>query len=141
MPKSRPSKIIIDTNLWISFIISNKLSLLDSLIFSGKITLIFSLELIKEIEATIAKPKLKKYFLSDGLVEMLTMFEPFINLVEVKSVVSVCRDPKDNFLLELAKDSKADYILTGDKDLLAIAKFGKTKIMTVTSFLESRNKI
>lgn len=141
MPKSRPSKIIIDTNLWISFIISNKLSLLDSLIFSGKITLIFSLELIKEIEATIAKPKLKKYFLSDGLVEMLTMFEPFINLVEVKSVVSVCRDPKDNFLLELAKDSKADYILTGDKDLLAIAKFGKTKIMTVTSFLDSRNKI
>ena len=141
MPKSRPSKIIIDTNLWISFIISNKLSLLDSLIFSGKITLIFSLELIKEIEATIAKPKLKKYFLSDGLVEMLTMFEPFIDLVEVKSVVSVCRDPKDNFLLELAKDSKADYILTGDKDLLAIAKFGKTKIMTVTSFLESRNKM
>ncbi len=141
MPKSRPSKIIIDTNLWISFIISNKLSLLDSLIFSGKIRLIFSLELIKEIEATIAKPKLKKYFLSDGLVEMLTMFEPFINLVEVKSVVSVCRDPKDNFLLELAKDSKADYILTGDKDLLAIAKFGKTKIMTVTSFFESRNKI
>jgi putative PIN family toxin of toxin-antitoxin system len=141
MPKSRPSKIIIDTNLWISFIISNKLSLLDSLIFSGKIRLIFSLELIKEIEATIAKPKLKKYFLSDGLVEMLTMFEPFINLVEVKSVVSVCRDPKDNFLLELAKDSKADYILTGDKDLLAIAKFGKTKIMTVTSFLESRNKM
>jgi putative PIN family toxin of toxin-antitoxin system len=141
MPKSRPSKIIIDTNLWISFIISNKLSLLDSLIFSGKIRLIFSLELIKEIEATIAKPKLKKYFLSDGLVEMLTMFEPFINLVEVKSVVSVCRDPKDNFLLELAKDSKADYILTGDKDLLAIAKFGKTKIMTVTSFLDSRNKI
>ena len=141
MPKSRPSKIIIDTNLWISFIISNKLSLLDSLIFSGKIRLIFSLELIKEIEATIAKPKLKKYFLSDGLVEMLTMFEPFIDLVEVKSVVSVCRDPKDNFLLELAKDSKADYILTGDKDLLAIAKFGKTKIMTVTSFLDSRNKI
>ena len=141
MPKSRPSKIIIDTNLWISFIISNKLSLLDSLIFSGKIRLIFSLELIKEIEATIAKPKLKKYFLSDGLVEMLTMFEPFIDLVEVKSVVSVCRDPKDNFLLELAKDSKADYILTGDKDLLAIAKFGKTKIMTVTSFLESRNKM
>ena len=141
MPKSRPFKVIIDTNLWISFIISNKLSLLDSLLFSGKIRLIFSLELIKEIEATIAKPKLKKYFLSEGLEEMLTMFEPFINLVEVKSVVSVCRDPKDNFLLELAKDSKADYILTGDKDLLNIAKFGKTKIVTISAFLASRHKV
>jgi hypothetical protein len=141
MPKSRPFKVIIDTNLWISFIISNKLSLLDSLLFSGKIRLIFSLELIKEIESTIAKPKLKKYFLSEGLEEMLTMFEPFINLVEVKSVVTVCRDSKDNFLHELAKDSKADYILTGDKDLLDIAKFGKTKIITITAFLASRHKL
>lgn len=141
MPKSRPFKVIIDTNLWISFIISNKLSLLDSLLFSGKIRLIFSLELIKEIESTIAKPKLKKYFLSEGLEEMLTMFEPFINLVEVKSVVTVCRDSKDNFLLELAKDSKADYILTGDKDLLDLAKFGKTKIITITAFFASRHKL
>jgi predicted nucleic acid-binding protein len=69
------------------------------------------------------------------------MFEPFINLVEVKSVVTECRDSKDNFLLELAKDSKADYILTGDKDLLDIAKFGKTKIITITAFLASRHKL
>ncbi len=59
MPKSKPLQLIIDTNLWISFIISNKQQLLDPLLFSGKARLLFSTELITEIESTITKPKLK----------------------------------------------------------------------------------
>ena len=45
-------------------------------------------------------------------------------------------DPKDNFLLNLAVDSKADFLLTGDKDLLVLGKVGDTKIMTISDFLE-----
>lgn len=67
---------------------------------------------------------------------MLSSFEPFIELIEVESVITICRDTKDNFLLALAKDGKADYLLTGDKDLLFIEKFGKTKITTIADFIE-----
>jgi uncharacterized protein len=134
MPKNNPLKIIIDTNLWISFIISNKLNLLDSLLFSEKGRLLFSTELITEIQLTITKPKLKKYFGTNALEEMLSAFEPYIDLVEVETVIIVCRDAKDNFLLALAKDGKADYLLTGDKDLLELKKFGKTRITTITNF-------
>lgn len=137
MPKSKPLKIIIDTNLWVSFIISNKLTLLDGLLFSQKISLLFSEELINEIAVTITKPKLRKYFATNGLEEMLTAFEPFIDLIKVRSSVTLCRDPNDNFLLALAKDGKADYLLTGDKDLLELVKFGKTKIISMTTFLET----
>ncbi len=140
MPKSKPLKLIVDTNLWVSFIISNKQSMLDSLLFTKEARLLFSAELITEIQLTITKPKLKKFFRTNALDEMLTTFEPFIDLVEVESMVTVCRDPKDNFLLALAKDGKADYLLTGDKDLLELKKFGKTKIKTITSFIdETRN--
>ena len=63
MPKkSNPLKIIIDTNLWISFVISKKLNLLDPLLLTGKARLLFSTELIDEIERTISKPKLKRFF-------------------------------------------------------------------------------
>lgn len=141
MPKSKPLKIIIDTNLWVSFIISNKLTLLDGLLFSQKISLLFSEELINEIAVTITKPKLRKYFATNGLEEMLTAFEPFIDLIKVRSSVTVCRDPNDNFLLALAKDGKADYLLTGDKDLLELVKFGKTKIISMTTFLETTKHI
>ena len=136
MSKSKSFKLVIDTNLWISFIISNKLNLLDPLLFAGDTRLLFSTELITEIEETITKPKLKKYFKTNALEEMFYAFEPFIDLVEVESIVTICRDPKDNFLLALGKDGKADYLLTGDKDLLELKKFGKVKIQTIGTFIE-----
>ena len=136
MPKNKPLKLIIDTNLWISFIISNKQNLLDSLLFAEEARILFSTELFAEIQQTIAKPRLKKYFGTNALEEMLKAFEPFIDLIEVSSFVTICRDPKDNFLLALAKDGKADYLLTGDKDLLELEKFGKTKIEKLTAFIE-----
>jgi uncharacterized protein len=135
MPKSKTLKLIIDTNLWISFIISNKQNLLDTLLFTEKATLLFSAELIAEIEQTIIKPKLKKYFEKNALDKMLLAFEPFIDFIEVESIITICRDPKDNFLLALAKDGKADFLLTGDKDLLGLKKFGNTKIKTITAFI------
>ncbi|HLO82764.1 MAG TPA: putative toxin-antitoxin system toxin component, PIN family [Chitinophagaceae bacterium] len=137
MPKNKRLNLVIDTNLWISFIISNKLNLLDPLLFTGNVRLIFSEELISEIQKTMAKPKLRKYFGPKALEEMLSAFEPFIDLITVESVVTVCRDAKDNFLLALAKDGKANYLLTGDLDLLDLQKFGKTKIITITNFIEA----
>jgi putative PIN family toxin of toxin-antitoxin system len=136
MAKNRTIKIIIDTNLWISFIISNKITLLDELLFSKKIKILFSTELLDEIAGTISKPKLKKYFTGISLEEMLTTLEPFIELIEVKHNINLCRDPKDNFLLNLAKSGKADYLLTGDNDLLAIERIGKCQIIKINSFLE-----
>ena len=67
---------------------------------------------------------------------MFSTFESFIDFLEVKSIVTVCRDSKDNFLLALAKDGQADYLLTGDKDLLELKKFGKTRIKTIVTFID-----
>jgi uncharacterized protein len=136
MAKNKPLAVIIDTNLWVSFIISGKQRLLDTLLFTGKIRILLSTELITEIQATISKPRLKKYFGTGAMEDMLSVFEPFTDLVEVKSSVAVCRDPKDDFLLALAKDGNADYLLTGDLDLLTLIKFEKTKIKTIVSFIE-----
>ena len=55
--------------------------------------------------------------------------------IDVSSTVDVCRDAKDNFLLALAKDGKASHLLTGDKDLLVLKNFGKTKILTISEYL------
>lgn len=66
---------------------------------------------------------------------MLETIEEYAIFVEVKSVVDICRDPKDNFLLALAKDGKANILLSGDNDLLTLGKFGKTNILTISDFL------
>ena len=136
MPKSKSLRLVIDTNLWISFLISDRQRRLDSLLYLEKVRLLFSAELLDEINITVTKPKLKKYFSANAMEEMLLNLESYIELIEVKSNVKVCRDTKDNFLLALSKDGKADYLLTGDKDLLDLAKFGKTEILTISKFLE-----
>ncbi|MBX3165065.1 MAG: putative toxin-antitoxin system toxin component, PIN family [Bacteroidetes bacterium] len=129
-------RIVIDTNLWISFIISKKFSQVDTTLYKKNARLLFSVELIEEIEATISKPRLKKYFSDNALDEMFNVFDPFIDFVNVKSKVIVCRDPKDDFLLALAKDGKADFLLTGDKDLLSLKKFHHTKIIPFSEFVD-----
>ncbi len=58
-------------------------------------------------------------------------------MIEVRSVVALCRDPKDDFLLSLAKDGKADFLITGDDALLILEKFEETEIVRYSDF-ESR---
>jgi len=132
----RNKKIILDTNLWISFLISKKFSQLDKLIENNTLTLIFSDELIEEFVDVVSRPKLKKYFSKKDIEKILEIFDQFGELVKVRSSVHICRDEKDNFLLNLSIDSKADYLITGDKDLLVLEKIENTKIMIFTEFIE-----
>ena len=50
------------------------------------------------------------------------------------STVDTCRDPNDNFLLALAKDGKANYLITGDQDLLVLQAFEGTQVKTFADF-------
>ena len=129
-------KIILDTNLWISFLISKKFSQIDELIEKRRIILIFSNELLEEFIDVVSRPKFKKYFSKKDVEKILEYFDQFGELVKVKSDFKICRDEKDNFLLNLSVDSKADYLITGDKDLLILEKIGNTKILIFSEFIE-----
>ena len=137
MPRNKPLRVIIDTNLWISFIISKRFNALDPIFQSSNIRVLFNIELIEEIRATVEKPKLKKHFDSKAIEEMLLTFESMIELIPVKSKVQFCRDSKDDFLLSLSKDGKAHFLITGDKDLLSLNRFRKTDIVTFSQFIKA----
>ena len=70
--------------------------------------------------AVAKRPKLRKYISRDELEDLLETIDEVAEFVKVASNVTECRDPKDNYLLSLAIDGKADYLLTGDKDLLEL---------------------
>ena len=55
-------------------------------------------------------------------------------MVEIGEIPSRCRDPKDDFLLELAVQSNAIYLVSGDEDLLELGQIGDCKIMTYAQF-------
>jgi len=54
--------------------------------------------------------------------------------IPLKTKVDICRDLKDNYLLSLAVDSKADFLITGDYDLLILEKIENTNIIRFSDF-------
>ena len=115
---SKILKVILDTNLWISFLISKTLSKLDRHINQGNIRLIFSEESLTEFLEVSSRPKFEDHFSHSDTAELFEYMNHYGTIIDVKTKVNVCRDKKDNFWLELAKDSNADYLVTGDADLL-----------------------
>lgn len=136
MPSQRPSKIIVDTNLWISFLIGKELQNLKDLITTEKVRLITTDQLITEIKIVTARPKLHKYFDQEKIAELISFLDIVSEKVKIKNIEAICRDPKDDFLLALSKESKADYLITGDKLLLEIGRYARTEIVTVSKFKE-----
>jgi len=137
MQKNKVSRIVIDTNLWISFLITKDYSKLDEIIFSHKSILVFSKELLEEFLEVAKRPKFRRFFSNDDIESILETIDEFADFVEVFAEIEICRDPKDNFLLALATDGNANVLLTGDKDLLELVKFGETQIMKISDYLQN----
>jgi putative PIN family toxin of toxin-antitoxin system len=100
----------------------------------GKVELIFCNELLAELVEVADRPKLRKYFTPEDWTLIFEIIERYAVYVSVISFVTVCRDAKDNFLLSLSKDSKADYLITGDNDLLILKSFEGTQVITIKDF-------
>lgn len=139
--RNKRIRIILDTNLWISFLITKKFAQLDKLINSEKLTLIFSQELINEFIDVAGRDKLKKYFTVQDFEKLLNLFDTYGLLINVKPNLKICRDYKDNFLLDLAVQANADYLITGDNDLLTLNNIGNTKIVSFRDFFNEVNYV
>ena len=137
MLNPKPIKVIIDTNLWISFLIGKELSQLKALIVEDEVQPVFSEESLEELKLVTQRPKLQKYFPKEKVDELLHFLKAVSVLVKIESKVAICRDPKDNYLLAMAKDSQANYLVTSDQDLLILEKFYDTKIITYRKFFQT----
>ena len=114
--KNKSLKVIFDTNVWISFLIGKHLFKIKDLISDNRIIIITTEQLFEEIKSVTSRDKLKKYFPKESVDELIFFLESVSEKIEITQTSFVCRDPKDNFLLDLIDFSKADYI--GNKIVL-----------------------
>jgi len=130
-------KIIIDTNLWISLLIGKRLSEIRTLCNSEFIDVYICNELKEEFKRIASQEKIRKYANKERVVQTLELMEVSCILSFIKDIVvtSALRDVDDLYLLALADTIKADYILTGDKDLLTLQSHNQTKIVTYNEFV------
>lgn len=133
-------KVVIDTNIWISFMIGKALKGFEKYI-NKKIKIITSEEQIKEIISVLFREKFRKYFSTDDIKELLFLILKVSDLFEIKHNIFDCRDKKDNFILEMAVNGDADIIVTGDKDLLVLHPYRNISILNYKEFEEIMEKI
>ncbi|MCB0527948.1 MAG: putative toxin-antitoxin system toxin component, PIN family [Saprospiraceae bacterium] len=137
MAKKRRLNIILDTNWYVSASINrNSRRRLYELLTRENLTIFYSRELLEEYQAVISRKKFNKYIGIHQANRFINLVMTRLVPVEIKSPVHKSRDTKDNFLLSMSIDCAADYLVTGDPDLLELKKFEETIILTMAEFLE-----
>ena len=97
---------------------------------------VYSGDTLAEFAETLLRPKFDKYISSEKRLQAINAFEKKAQLIQVSVSINLCRDPKDNKFLELAQESAAACIITGDKDLLVLNPFKNIPIFTAADFLK-----
>ncbi len=129
-------KVVVDTNIFVSaFLGSKNAKLIVRDIFTGQYSLIMSHEQL-EIKSVLQRSKFDKYIHSHELAE-------FISLLSLRTIVpskygkiNDCRDKKDNTILEAAIYGNADFIITGDEDLLVLNPYRWIRILNPVTFIK-----
>ncbi len=134
-------RVVIDTNIWISFLIGKTLIGLRDAIISGRITILFSEELFAELIEVLQRPKFKKYFSATAIEQLIVLLYDRVEWIEITRHFDDCRDKKDNFLLDLSVSGHADYLVTGDDELLTLNPFYGIEIDSYRTFQDSLSAI
>jgi putative PIN family toxin of toxin-antitoxin system len=127
---------VLDTNILISAVLSKTSKArqaLDKAQNIGKV--LMSSPVLLEIEEVLFRPKFDKYVTQIERRFFLSNFLKTVEFVEIRENIEVCRDPKDDKILDLALSGEAKYIITGDQDLLILNIFQGIKIITIEQFL------
>lgn len=126
--------ILIDTNVFISALLKSKncILILEAL-KQDKFKLILSEKIIEEILIVAENPEfeLTEY----EIEELKELLREKAEIIEPSEQISICRDPKDNIVLECALAGKSDFIVTGDKDLLSLKKLKSISIIPPKEFV------
>ena len=125
---------ILDSNIWISYVITKRLDKLVTLIVHHQLTVLTSQPLITEIQEVLSRPKFKKYLKQSDIKELIAIHLKLCWLVDTDETTNQLTDAKDNFLLSLYNNGKATVIVSGDKEFLREASELDYRVMTLKEF-------
>lgn len=135
-------KVLIDTNIWLSYLLSPSMPraipmVVDTCLTQDEIDVLVPRELIAELAATVAS---KRYFRTripyatiNAFIEQLTALAELP--MPLEDIATYSRDPKDDYLVAYGIINEADYVITGDADLLVLGRVGALQILNPSNFV------
>ena len=130
-------RIVIDTN-----------AVASAVFFGGRPRELLELMMRRELDAYISKEILNEYretveylrkkYPAKKVSIPLAQITAACTIIEPRTNVKVCRDPDDDKFIACAVDSRSLYIVSGDKDLLAVKQYEDIQIVTVADFFANK---
>lgn len=99
-------------------------------------TWITSPELLAELEHVLGRPHITHLVGEERITRFLTAVAEVATVVEPTDRIDISSDPDDNRVLEAAVAGNADYIVTGDRDLLELGSHARIQIVTPAAFVK-----
>jgi putative PIN family toxin of toxin-antitoxin system len=133
-------KIVIDTNVLVSGLIQQGYPYLivNNLFIEQKISLCVSYELLAEYYEVLKRKKFSRY------PDFLSKAESLLAQIETKSItytptfkLDIISDKDDNKLLELASESNANFLITGNTNDFTMKKYRRTSIVSPKDYWNS----
>jgi uncharacterized protein len=129
-------RVVLDTNVLVSAILlKGRLSMFQELWKDGTLSPLLSRETFQEFKTVLGYPK---FSLSADEITAIIEDEilPYFEVIVIKEKIEgVCRDPNDDMFLAVAVNAQAPYVVTGDKDLLALRRYKSIAIVTPQEYL------
>jgi len=127
-----PIRVVLDTNVLVSALLfGGRAGMLRDLWISGRIIPLVSKETFAEFRKVLSYPKFK---LTQREIRSILNEEilPFVEPVEIiEQAGGICRDPHDDMFLAVAAAGEAQFLVTGDQDLLVLKQYCQTQIVTL----------
>ena len=130
------ARAVIDTNTFVSALLAQSsipAQAVEKAFRSGLV--LRSDETWRELEEVLMRERFERYQKVGFRRRYLLELDAVMDMTSVLTKITACRDSKDDKFLELAVDGRADVIITGDQDLLALHPFRGIEILTPMDYL------
>ncbi len=138
MPAKRKINIVLDANWFVSACISrnSRRTVYYKILRNDRLRTYYSSELVEEFRGVISRRKFAKKITMTQVNRFQSLAQLFMKHIDGLLVTGVVRDSNNDYLLGICTACHADFLITGDDDLLALGTFGQTTILSMGQFLQ-----
>ena len=130
-------RVVIDTTVWVSGIFWHGLpNEILEMWKAGDFEIIVSEAILEEIERKLHEKAVEFEIETEIVSEWLDLITIEAIFVQPQEKIRACRDPDDDMFLEAAVEGRADFIVSGDKDLTDMGEFREIKLVKPTQFYD-----
>jgi putative PIN family toxin of toxin-antitoxin system len=132
-------RLVLDTNVLVSYLLTHRppiATLIDVYVAREEVVLVTAPELLQELDRVLRYPRLQRYYKQEERTRFVALLLAVSELVELpEEIPRICRDPDDDRVIACAVAGEADVIVSGDDDLLALARVRDIPIQSPAELL------